>query len=261
MTAPSARDLLDGVDAMMRRNRAAEAARDAALRAGSGIDMPADDDIPVLTEVVGIDEPAGDGADVPLLTEAIGDTEVVRMLSGAEARHDHGVALDDPSILPGAAATEPEISAAPDYAFDGSREHDAVHDVGQLSGSDTVEVIDAGAHVAAAPHADAVVPDLASAPLVHQTPAPQEASPRATDADDPHWNMLAEQIRTEVLQSLALMSDGVVQRELARQLQPIVDRASAELVASIHREAGNILRDYVAQAVERAIEQRRRAGH
>jgi hypothetical protein len=37
-------------------------------------------------------------------------------------------------------------------------------------------------------------------------------------------------------------------------LQPIVDRASTELVTTINRELGELVRGYVADAIEREIE-------
>ena len=44
-------------------------------------------------------------------------------------------------------------------------------------------------------------------------------------------------------------------RSWREQLQPIVDRASAELVATINEHVGELLRTYVAEAIEREIEQ------
>ena len=47
----------------------------------------------------------------------------------------------------------------------------------------------------------------------------------------------------------------------AQQLQPIVDRASADLVATINQHVGELLRAYVAEAIEREIEKWRQASH
>ena len=41
--------------------------------------------------------------------------------------------------------------------------------------------------------------------------------------------------------------------QLAARLQPVVDRASADLIATINREVGQLLRTYVAEAIEREI--------
>jgi hypothetical protein len=41
---------------------------------------------------------------------------------------------------------------------------------------------------------------------------------------------------------------------LSAQLQPIVDRASAEMVATINTHVGGLLRAYIAEAIEREIE-------
>jgi hypothetical protein len=51
-----------------------------------------------------------------------------------------------------------------------------------------------------------------------------------------------------------------LQEQLAARLQPIVDRASADLVATINREVGQLLRSYVAEAIEREIDKWRQEG-
>ena len=67
------------------------------------------------------------------------------------------------------------------------------------------------------------------------------------------WEGLAEEIRMQVLQRIDIFTDTGLQGELAARLQPIVDRASADLVTTINREVGQILRAYVAEAIEREI--------
>ena len=57
----------------------------------------------------------------------------------------------------------------------------------------------------------------------------------------------------QVLQRIDIFTDTGLQGELAARLQPIVDRASADLVTTINREVGQILRAYVAEAIEREI--------
>ena len=82
----------------------------------------------------------------------------------------------------------------------------------------------------------------------------------APGADDTRWAALAEDIRMQVLQRLDIFTDTGLQGELTTRLQPIVDRASADLVAAINQHVGQILRAYVAEAIEREIEKWRQGG-
>ncbi len=89
------------------------------------------------------------------------------------------------------------------------------------------------------------------------------ATPGDTIAASPdalHWDVLAEEIRMQVLQRIDIFTDTGLQEQLAARLQPIVDRASADLVATINREVGRLLRTYVAEAIEREIEKWRQEG-
>jgi hypothetical protein len=150
---PTARELLEQVDALMRRNRALEAAEAARNAPGSTtLPRPASDEIPVLTEAV--PPPARD--EVPILTE---------------------------------------IVASPDAA-----------------------------------------------------------------AAEARWRALAAEVEMQLLQRLDIFTDTGLQEQLAAKLEPIVDRASAELVATINQQVGQLLRAYVAEAVEREIDKLRQDG-
>ena len=78
-----------------------------------------------------------------------------------------------------------------------------------------------------------------------------QQTPVASGVD---WNAMAEEIRMQVLQRLDLYADTGLRDRLGARLQPIVDRASADLVATINRELGELVRGYVADAIEREIE-------
>ncbi len=90
--------------------------------------------------------------------------------------------------------------------------------------------------------------------------AEEEAARRATDeaarsaAEDARWASMAEEIRMQVLQRIDLFTDTGLRDQLGARLQPIVDRASADLVATINQHVGDLLRAYVAEAIEREIE-------
>ena len=73
--------------------------------------------------------------------------------------------------------------------------------------------------------------------------------------DDPQpWDRIADDIRMQVLQRIDIFTDIGLQDQLRARLRPIVDRASAELVESINRHVGELLRSYVAEAIEREID-------
>jgi hypothetical protein len=69
---------------------------------------------------------------------------------------------------------------------------------------------------------------------------------------------LVEEVRIQVLQRLDIFTDTGLREQLTERLQPIVDRASADLVAAINQHLGTLLRAYVAEAIEREIEKLRR---
>ena len=68
------------------------------------------------------------------------------------------------------------------------------------------------------------------------------------------WDALAEEIRTQVLQRLDLFTDTGLRDQLGARLRPIVERASTELIATINHQLGELVRGYVAEAIEREIE-------
>jgi hypothetical protein len=103
------------------------------------------------------------------------------------------------------------------------------------------------------PHAS---PAHAEAAAASFAPVPAPAAPvHVGSADDEaRWSALAEEIRMQVLQRIDLFTDTGLREQLSARLQPIVDRASADLVATINQHVGVLLRAYVAEAIEREIE-------
>jgi hypothetical protein len=110
----------------------------------------------------------------------------------------------------------------------------------------------------APPAADAVAVSVNDSPV----PAPvavDDAAERAAKAvagaaaEEERWRALAEQVSMQVLQRVDLFTDTGLKAQLAGHLQPIVDRASAELVKAITEHVGGVLRTYVAEAIEREI--------
>jgi hypothetical protein len=93
-------------------------------------------------------------------------------------------------------------------------------------------------------------PAAAPAPVALDDSA--ERAARAA-AEEERWRALAEQVSMQVLQRVDLFTDTGLKTQLAQHLQPIVERASAELIAAITEHVGGVLRTYVAEAIEREI--------
>jgi hypothetical protein len=93
-------------------------------------------------------------------------------------------------------------------------------------------------------------PAAAPAPLVVDDSAERAAK---AAAEEERWRALAEQVSMQVLQRIDLFTDTGLKTQLAERLQPIVERASAELIGAITEHVGGVLRAYVAEAIEREI--------
>jgi len=324
VTMPSARELLEQADALMRRNRS-----------------PLMDDIPVLTDSVRAippgrpvqprrTEPDFDAPDtIPMLTDSVADAPeesvppapapvkdaVVEegepsdwlQLGGAEPSII-GEAPDSIAIVPPVAqamSEEIEVEAPPEVeeAFDAelaeretrpaappaSSMHEAddnermeatdvhvpepeapgwaedtivdmpAHDREPASSAveEHVDVAPAVMDHVPAPLEPFVLPPVEEAapePVVQPGPTPAERQAE----DDARWASMAEEIRMQVLQRIDLFTDTGLRDQLGARLQPIVDRASADLVATINQHVGDLLRTYVAEAIEREIENWRR---
>lgn len=252
----SARELLEQADALMRRNRSR-----------SGVD------IPVLTDVVaGVsanDEPE---TDVPVLTDVVEAAAV-----SAAAPHEVAVEVQPvESVQPEPA--EPELAPAPPQADSAEimRSVEAIPVELPMDGDTSdwlvMDTIDPATHsiTGANPDTLAVVPPVtlktaeaepapppaADIPAVVVDDAAQREAKTATEEE--RWRALAEQVSMQVLQRVDLFTDTGLKTQLAEHLQPIVERASAELVRAITEHVGGVLRTYVAEAIEREIAQWRR---
>jgi hypothetical protein len=259
----SARELLEQADALMRRNRGRS----------SGVD------IPVLTDVVaGVsanDEPE---ADVPVLTDVVE--------AGAVDDADLQPAMTAPMPLePPQAQHAPPPPQADQVAIRQSAEAIpvALPMDGDMSDWLVMDTIDPSTHSITGPGPDtlAVVPPVTLKAEPEPEPEPESPSAAAVGpiavagddsaapapvivddvaeraakaaADEERWRALAEQVSMQVLQRVDLFTDTGLKTQLAGHLQPIVDRASAELVKAITEHVGGVLRTYVAEAIEREI--------
>jgi len=296
---PTARELLEQADALMRRNRMP-----------GGEPKPRAAEIPVLTEAV---DPSGrtagaatpfeleagvasvsaekwkrpdDGSttpamaldDVPVLTDVVEEIEAPTISESFD---------DDPSqwdmepdragrAAPGGTRGRTGTAAPEDVARTEARRGsaqgasgEAAHASGdspaapdepgiaQIQGDDVDELALDELEAASAPPSDpastVAAADSTTAPAAHR-------SATTSADDDGEWEALAEEIRIQVLQRIDMFTDTGLHEQLTTRLQPIVARASAELVATINQQVGQLLRTYVAEAVEHEIEKWRHGG-
>lgn len=303
---PSARELLEQADALMRKNR----------KRGDG-------DIPLLTDavevaIIPVPTPVSVSApvlvqvappvDVPLLTDAVDEVVIdfeplpappaalgaimegdpsdwLVMDTIDPASHSiTGRAPDTLAMVPpmtlkaaGSEATPPplgsqprEKSPAPMELLPSSLLAIAVHAPSSVpaatlyapaeSAPDAASTLPAATVDAPAERAPATTEHAPAASLpAPLVPAPPESAPAVTDQE--HWRALAEQISMQVLQRLDLFTDSGLKEQLARRLEPIVERASAELVGEITERVGRLVRTYVSEGIEREIAQWKRDQH
>ena len=255
---PTARELLEQADALMRRNRKRGRGRDGGP--------------PTLTDALDID-PAGTLPPTLILPEApVGEADPIAL----DTLSDLPVLTDVVDVWPptGEPHRAQARTAALDDALDDALEADVVPATDALPD----ETVDAqytaatpmmtGTEVAAVEPIPPTPPEeefILELPPVTETQPPVEsqvAAPAAAAAirppthepGSPEWDALAEEIRMQVLQRLDLFTDTGMREQLGARLQPIVSRASAELVETINHALGELVRGYVAEAIEREIE-------
>ncbi|MBK7470716.1 MAG: hypothetical protein IPI73_08895 [Betaproteobacteria bacterium] len=71
---------------------------------------------------------------------------------------------------------------------------------------------------------------------------------------------IAETVYYQVLQNLDLYTERALQEHLTTHLAPILERASNELLATLHANLGGLIRQYVAEAIEKQLGVRPEAG-
>jgi hypothetical protein len=244
----SARELLEQADALMRRNRGRNDVDIPVLTdavAGAPANEEPEADLPVLTDVVATS--AASAADLPEIPVAIDPSRP------EPAKAERTAPLPDSTVILRSVENIPV-----DLPMDGDTSDWLVMDT-----------IDPSTHsvTGVSPDTLAVVPPVTlKAAGSEPTPPPAGAAPvddtaeRAARAaaEEERWRALAEQVSMQVLQRVDLFTDTGLKAELAQHLQPIVERASAELVRAITDHVGGALRSYVAEAIEREIAQWRR---
>ncbi len=243
---PTARELLEQADALMRRNRA----------------RVVDTEIPELTDVVpdAILLPPAPAAldEVPELSDAVEEIEIASI---AELPEDRGrssewLRLDREVVTTGSSAAQyaEAIPPVPESALVDAQPPTAT------AGEEVPPEPAASPASAEAVEPAALSESADTSSLPESPPAVRaaEASGPAAGDDWARWQAIAEEIRMQVLQRIDIFTDTGLREQLAVQLQPIVDRASGEMVAKVNEQVGTLLRAYIAEAIEREIEKWRK---
>ena len=299
---PTARELLEQADALMRRNRAADdipvltdavpSAKEAQSRfASAHQNVPAplvaadDDGVPLLTDEVeeinaaALDPEVDEGEPSVWLDlehgepSVIGDApDSIAIVPPVDLRRpppapevDEFDELDDELAAAIAAAPieeetlQPPAVAKPPAPLPEPPTRDISPRVPEVFAGGAAALLHGDLPVAPAvlaPIMVAPIPVVAAPVPVVAAPAPVVTAPAVPDAA--HWEAMAEEIRMQVLQRIDLFTDTGLRTQLGARLQPIADRASADLVATINQHVGELLRAYVAEAIEREIDSWRR---
>lgn len=293
---PTARELLEQADALMRRNR----------NAGG-------DDVPVLTEVVPAAPAFSDDEEVPVLT-AVVDKVTVPPAPQWHEEEPSGIDIDadlaalgpdfplvaelpskGPDFMPPTGRPDPHLPMleippeAHQYRLDpvaaptpSSPQVARPNASSGISGEMLEKTLPLSELLAAPtpqgidtrffdipPGTPIPVPATAqasgvSAPAVVAATAPVAAAVPAPEPPKPVVDLdavvreLTEQITLQVLQKLDIYTERGMQEHLAQHLKPVVERAVGELVATINTNVGRVVRAFVAESIEREIDHFRR---
>lgn len=287
---PSARELLQQADALMRSNRSV----------GKTV---VDDHVPVLTDVAVPAPPAPDAPGVvsfreekiPVLTSVVPDFEIDVPKDASRARFP-GSAMNA-SLLPlSEMPAMPEFADTPSIVARRERESrvertEAAEPLTEIpswlepnllqprpsetpaappapeaptsvpsatlgeerpasadsSASEAIAQVDPPA-LAAAPAETIVSPTSALAEAALTPPAAELAASQGDAQAD-----LAETIYYQVLQNLDLYTERALQEHLTRHLAPIIERAGDELLSTLNANLGAVIRQYVAEAIEKQM--------
>ncbi len=283
---PSARELLEQADALMRRNRA----------------RAVDTEIPELTEVVAEVAPAPGATlialeDVPELVDLVEEIEIASIVELPDdidevsewLTHDPG-ALSDGGRQPDSAVAGLPVAKASEADAGSVRSLQSIVGKPGVLNDRMPAIEQASPAIEPLPPSTEVTPPAAELTPVVAEPAPPvaEPAPRAAETAPPaaatttpkpaivaetspalqapiaddwaRWEALAEEIRMQVLQRIDIFTDTRLRKQLSAQLQPIVDRASVQMVETINEEVGKLLRAYIAEAIEREIDKWRGTG-
>jgi hypothetical protein len=281
---PSARELLEQADALMRRNRSRETTSPAMgprtmapTLARKTVTAPGD--FPVLTEAVGTASvmPPPRATIGPAIAESAPHasppvapppavTDPLPRTTSAPAAAVSAAALvsSAPVARVAAARVSPEVPVLTDAIAEIDAALDAALSAAAREGEPSIwndEAMQGDDSVLGpAPKSIAVIPEhphIPAEPPARDAVAEAEAARAIAASTDE----LIEEVRLQVLQRIDMFTDTGLREQLGERLKPIVDRASAELVATINQQVGELLRTYVAEAIERELDRLRKDVH
>jgi hypothetical protein len=189
-------------------------------------------------------------------------TDVVEEVTVELASLPPGMAEDDPSLWLGPdtmdqaphSITGPApdtVAVVPPFAFRAVEPQAETAQRAEERDPTVTRTLRAAGSAPTPPPTGSTPPDGSESPAA----STGESVPAEATNDDERWRALAEQISMQVLQRLDLFIDTGLKAQLASHLQPIVARAGAELVEAIDAHVGQLVRTYVAEAIEREIAQ------
>jgi len=225
---PTARELLEQAEALMQRERAPHMSDGIPTLTDS---VPTADDDVIGAATLDMRQTPASLDDIPMLTEAVEDFDTPSIPLAQSLDNDLAMWREEDYA---------SIHVAADAVTTATTEAPAVEE-GAPELSETLAAVEAP-----------IAEPTPQAPPVDAPPMMVEPAPVADDSA--RWNALAEDIRMQVLQRIDIFTDTGLKDQLNQRLQPIVDRASADLVAAINQHVGQLLRAYVAEAIEREIE-------
>jgi hypothetical protein len=218
--------------------------------------------------------------DIPVLTDVVADLEPISIMGapqdGGEPSQWPDFAVREPRLDPWTVggpmpppSADVEVSTVPATAAEpaaSGSDPGVAQEMVPAVAVPVVELHEAATPAPAPTGAGIAAPDplavFALLPDAGLQPTHHAPSAAATDGagDAARWEALAEEVRMQVLQRIDIFTDTGLQEQLTARLQPIVDRASADLVATINQQVGQLLRAYVAEAIEREIDKWKQDG-
>ena len=217
-------------------------------------------DIPLLTDAVGSDELVAVD-DVPVLTEAVAGVpaEFLPGELGAPSRFADPTIGGPPSLLARGPDTMDPLARRDPLGLDQPPLGFEPPATAQWTPPQPVHE-EALAADAPSPEPSGSPPPLApehaeAASLGSAAPGQPPAPPVLAPLDDARVREIAEEIGMQVLQRIDIFTDTELRARLGERLKPVVDRVSADLVAAINQHVGELLRAYVAEAIETEINQ------
>jgi hypothetical protein len=236
---------VERVEATVAEVAPSSAAEDAANASGDDVSLDTLADLPVLTDVV-VDWPASEGSSAQTLDDVV-DEASVELAEAFPASADEARAAPAPAIAIIERQVEPVEADVDAHTATDSSADDSALDQSPVA---------VASEPAPSPFLDddfiLEIPPLDSVEAA--PPAPPPLAEPASPEDGAAWAALAEELRMQVLQRLDLFTDTGLREQLSERLAPIVERASTQMIETINRELGELVRAYVAEAIEREIE-------